>query len=457
MKRNRRLFLALGLVASVIAGVSGLSAAAQDLQVTHRSIESAVADGYASLDSLYRHLHAYPELSFHEEKTSALLAGRLSEIGYRVTTGVGGHGLVAILENGSGPTVMVRADMDALPVLEETKLPYASKVVVTDAQGMDVPVMHACGHDIHMTSLIGTAVVLHSMRDKWSGTLELILQPAEERGAGSKAMLEDGLYRRFSVPDYALALHVDGALDTGTIGYCRGHSMANVDSVDIKVRGIGGHGAYPHLTKDPVVVAAQIIVSLQTIVSREIGPLDSAVVTVGSIHGGTKHNVIGKEVDLQLTVRSYSDETRGRLLVAIERVAVNTARAMGTPEEILPTVTVKDEYTPSLYNDPELVDRCVNAIGDIIGKENMVESEPVMGGEDFARYGRQENHVPIFMMKIGSIGKERMAESQREGGTPLPSLHSGFYAPEREPTIKTGVKAMTAAVLELLGGRLSDE
>lgn len=451
MKPNWPLFLFLGFVAAILCAASGPIASAQERESLYRSIESAVADEYPSLEKLYLHLHANPELSFYEEKTSALLAGQLREIGFRVTRGVGGHGIVALLENGTGPTVMVRADMDALPVLEETGLPYASKVVATDEQGMEVPVMHACGHDIHMTSLIGTARILYAMRSQWSGTLELILQPAEERGAGAKAMLNDGLYTRFPLPDFAIALHVDSDLEAGKIGYSHGYSMANVDSVDINIRGVGGHGAYPHLTKDPVVVAAQIIVALQTIVSREISPLEPAVITVGSIHGGTKHNVIGSEVDLQLTVRSYSDETRNRLLSSIERVAVNTARAMGIPEELLPTVTIKDEYTPSLYNTPELVDRTVKAIGDFIGEENMVLRQPVMGGEDFGRYGRSDERVPIFMMRLGSISEERMAESKREGGSPLPSAHSGFYAPEREPTIKTGVKAMTAAVLDLLG------
>ncbi len=449
MRRIGTLLCLFGFVLGCATASLGTPAFAQDLQDTYRAIESGVEKEYPVLEELYLHLHANPELSFHEKETSAHLAKQLSDIGFRVTSGVGGYGVVAILENGAGPTVMVRADMDALPILEETGLPYASKVVVTDDQGMEVPVMHACGHDIHMTCLIGTARLLYSMRSKWSGTLELILQPAEERSGGSKAMLEDGLYTRFPVPDYALALHVDG-LEAGKVGYTSGFAMASIDSVDIKVRGIGGHGASPNSTKDPIVTAAQIILALQTIVSREISPFDPAVITVGSIHGGTKHNIIGKEVDLQLTVRSYTDANRAHLLSSIKRIAANTARAAGIPENLLPIVTVRDEYTPALYNSPELVDRTVKALADFIGEENVIEGGPAMAGEDFARYGRQEQKVPIFMMRIGSFSKERIAESRQRGGAPLRHVHTGFYFPSPEPTIKSGVKVMSAAVLNLL-------
>jgi hippurate hydrolase len=263
-------------------------------------------------------------------------------------------------------------------------------------------------------------------------------------------MLEDGLYTRFPVPDYALAMHVNSGLDAGKVVYSSGFSMASIDSVDIKVRGIGGHGASPSATKDPIVTAAQIVLALQTIVSREISPFEPAVITVGSIHGGTKHNIIGNEVDLQLTVRSYADKTREHLLSSIERIAINTARAAGVPEDILPIVTVSDEHTPALYNSPELVERTVKALTEFIGEENMLEGGPGMAGEDFARYGKQEQEVPIFMMFIGSLSKERVAESQREGGTPLPGVHTGMYAPSPEPAIKSGVKVMSAAVLNLL-------
>lgn len=404
---------------------------------------------FQELRELYVELHRNPELSFEERRTSRRLAGLLRKAGYDVTENVGGYGVVAVMRNGGGPTVLARADMDALPVKEETGLEYASTATTKDEYGRDVHVMHACGHDIHMTCLIGAARTLAAVRDQWKGTLVLILQPAEERGAGAKAMLEDGLFERFPRPDYALALHVDAGLEAGKIGYTKGYAMANVDSVDIRVFGVGGHGAYPHLTRDPVVLSAQIIMALQTIVSREISPLDPAVITIGSIHGGAKHNVIPDDVELLLTVRSYSDETRAYLLSGIERVAKNAARTAGLPEDKLPVVTVRDEYTPALYNTPELVDRAVAAIGKTLGAENLVEQEPVMGGEDFGRYGRVEPKIPIFMFRLGAVSNGRMAQSLRGEGEPLPSLHSSKFAPDPDPTIKTGIIAMTAAVLDL--------
>lgn len=404
---------------------------------------------FQELRELYVELHRNPELSFEERRTSRRLAGLLRKAGYDVTENVGGYGVVAVMRNGGGPTVLARADMDALPVKEETGLEYASTATTKDEYGRDVHVMHACGHDIHMTCLIGAARTLAAVRDQWKGTLVLILQPAEERGAGAKAMLEDGLFERFPRPDYALALHVDAGLEAGKIGYTKGYAMANVDSVDIRVFGVGGHGAYPHLTRDPVVLSAQIIMALQTIVSREISPLDPAVITIGSIHGGAKHNVIPDDVELLLTVRSYSDETRAYLLSGIERVAKNAARTAGLPEDKLPVVTVRDEYTPALYNTPELVDRAVAAIGKTLGAENLVEQEPVMGGEDFGRYGRVEPKIPIFMFRLGAVSNGRMEQSLRGEGEPLPSLHSSKFAPDPDPTIKTGIIAMTAAVLDL--------
>ena len=411
-------------------------------------IQAHVDEEYPSLKELYLHLHTHPELSYHETESANRMAEEFERVGFEVTQNVGGTGVVAVMKNGDGPTVLVRGDMDALPVKGETGLSYASTVMTKDDQGRDVPVMHACGHDIHMTWLIGTARVLSSMKQEWNGTLVMIAQPAEERGAGASAMLRDGLYERFPRPDYALGLHVRGDQVAGSIGYVKGYATANVDSVDIKVQGIGGHGAYPHTTKDPVVIACDIVVALQTIASREIAPQDPIVVTVGSIHGGTKHNIIGNQVDLQLTVRTYSDETRSAVLAAIERIAVNTARVAGVSEDRLPIVTIKDEFTPSGYNDPELVDRTLDVFNAFIGEDNVVLGQPTMGGEDFARYGRQDPPTPIFMYGLGSISKARMAES--EAGKPLPSLHSSRYHPEMEPTIKTGVKTMTAAVLDLM-------
>ncbi|MCL4694891.1 MAG: amidohydrolase [Candidatus Hydrogenedentes bacterium] len=412
-------------------------------------IEATVVSDLPSLRELYEHLHANPELSFQEKETSARIANEMESLGYDVTTGVGGHGVVAVLRNGEGPSVMVRADMDALPVQEETGLPYASAVTATDDQGNEVPVMHACGHDIHMTVFVGTAKVLTELRESWRGTLVMIAQPAEERGAGAKAMLDDGLYTRFPRPDYALALHVKNDLETGKINYVKEYACANVDMVDLTIRGIGGHGAYPHQTKDPIVVAAEVIVALQTIVSREQDPIDPAVVTVGSIHAGAKHNIIPEEARLQLTVRTYSDETRERVLASIERIATNVAQAAGVPDDLLPTMDIRDEYTPALYNDPALVDTSVRAIGIMIGEDNVVEGKPTMGGEDFGRYGREEPPVPIFMFGLGTIPSERLADYEASGQLP-PSLHSSRFQPEPGPTIATGVKAMTAAVLNLL-------
>ena len=417
-------------------------------------VERMTADELDSLVALYKDLHAHPELSFYEKETAAKLAGELRGLGFTVTENVGGFGFVALMENGEGPTVMLRTDLDGLPVVEQTGRPYASDVRTTDDLGQDVGVMHACAHDIHMSSFIGTARNLVRSKGEWSGTLMMIGQPAEERGAGAKAMLDDGLFERFPVPDYALAMHANAGLETGKISYTSGFAMAAVDSVDVTIRGVGGHGAYPHKTKDPVVLAAQVIMGLQTIVSREVDPVDSAVVTVGSIHGGAKHNVISEEVKLQLTVRSYSDETREMLLDSIKRIAVNTARAFGVPEEQLPTVELANkEYTPSLYNDPELTERVSGVLREALGEANVLEVDPVMGGEDFSRYGRTAHDVPVYLYWVGTIDPERYAAATAPGGPGLPSLHSPLFWPEPVEAIRTGVRAMTTGALELLAKR----
>ncbi len=408
------------------------------------------SDDYPYLRALYEHLHANPELSFQEEQTAARMASELRALGFDVTTGIGGHGVVGVMRNGDGPTLLIRADMDALPVEEATGLPYASKVKAFEQTGQEVSVMHACGHDVHMTVWVGTARRLVATQSDWSGTLVMIAQPAEERGAGAKAMLEEGLFERFPRPDYNIALHVSGGHPAGSVGFVPGWAMANVDSVDITVHGLPGHGSAPHTTKDPVVIASQIVLNLQTIVSREIDPLKPAVVTVGSFHAGTKHNIISDRADLQITVRSYDDDVRNQLLAAIERIAVNTARTAGLPEDKLPDVQVKDEFTPSLYNDPELTGRVESAIGAAIGEQNVLPASPVMGGEDFARYGRQDPPIPSVMFRLGTIGSE-LYESSKRRGVVLPSLHTPFFAPDPEPTITTGVTAMTAAAMEILG------
>jgi hippurate hydrolase len=407
---------------------------------------------YEALEQLYKHLHANPELSFHEEKTAARIAEELEKAGFAVTRNVGGHGIIGMLKNGKGPTVLVRTDLDALPITENTGLEYVSKVQVHDDQNNEVGVMHACGHDIHMTSFVGTAHLLSQLKDKWRGTLIFLGQPAEERGGGARKMLADGLFAKFPKPDYGVAWHVASDLPAGSVGYCEGYALANVNSVDITIRGVGGHGAYPHTTKDPIVIAAETIMALQTIVSREMKPIDPAVVTVGSIHGGTKHNIIPDEVHLQLTVRSYSDAAKEQTLQSIERICKGIAIAAGVPENRMPLVKVQDEFTPSAYNDPALVKRMAASMQAILGAGKLVAKEPVMGGEDFGEYGRTPEKIPIAILWLGAIAPERVRESLRTG-QPLPSLHSSQFAPLPEPTIKTGVAAMTAAVLDLLGGK----
>lgn len=393
--------------------------------------------------AFYRELHAAPELSFQEEKTAERLAKAWSDAGCRVTTTIGGYGVVAILSNGSGPTVMFRTDMDALPVTEQTGLVYSSKVKTKNETGDTVGVMHACGHDIHMTTMFAVAQYLAANKDLWSGTAMFIGQPAEERGAGAKAMLEDGLFKKFPKPDFAVALHVDSTLAAGKVGYRKGYALANVDSVDITVHGKGGHGAYPHATVDPVVQAAELVMSLQTIVSREIKPLEPAVITVGSIHGGTKHNIIGNECKLQLTVRSYSADVRKHLLAAIERKA--KAVAVGYRAEP-PTITIS-EGTPALFNNEELAARIGAKFEATLGADNVVSAEPSMGGEDFSRYGLAG--VPILMYRLGAVEQKRLDRYEQLEQTP-PSLHSPLFYPDAEPVLKTAVTTMATAALELL-------
>ena len=398
---------------------------------------------------LYQDLHARPELSFAETHTARRIGDELETAGFRVTRGFGGHGVVAVLENGPGPVVMIRADLDALPVTEQTGLPYASEVVAPDRDGNPTGVMHACGHDIHMTVLVGTARRLAAARDRWQGTLMLIGQPAEERSGGARAMLSEGLFEQFPRPDYNLALHVASDLPAGSVGAAAGYFMANVDSVDIVVHGRGGHGAYPDRSTDPVVLAAQIVLALQTIVSREISPLEPAVVTVGSIHGGTQHNIIPDSVKLQLTLRSYSPEVREQTIGAIRRIARNLAEAAGLADDRLPEITVLDEHTPAAYNDPELTARVLDIFRDTLGPEQVLPVSPEMVGEDFGRYGAVEPRIPSLMFRLGTVAPDRY-QQYRQGALRLPTLHSAHFAPDPEPTIATGVEAMTQAALSLL-------
>jgi len=397
------------------------------------------------LTAFYRDLHQNPELSLHEEKTAGKLAERMRKLGFEVTQKVGGHGVVAVLRNGKGPTVLLRTDMDALPVEEKTGLPYASRVKMTDAGGQSVPVMHACGHDVHMTAWLGTATLLSRAKERWRGTLVMVGQPAEEPGSGAKRMLDDGLFQRFPRPDFALALHDLATAPSGTVEYVPGYALANVDSVDITLHGKGGHGAFPQATVDPIVLAARTVLALQTIVSREKSPLEPAVITVGSIHGGTQHNIIPDQVKLQLTVRSFKPEVRKQLLASIERVVKAEAQVSGAPRE--PDVVVTGGMSAT-YNDPELTKRLVGAVTRVLGAANVRESQPLMGGEDFSAYGLAG--VPSSMLWLGAVEPKRHAQATAAGES-LPSLHSGLFAPDAERTVRTGVTALTTAALELLG------
>ncbi|MFN2541690.1 MAG: amidohydrolase [Chthoniobacterales bacterium] len=419
----------------------------------------ALADAEVpSLLTIYKDLHSHPELSTQEERSSAIVAKELKAAGCEVTERVGKYdkpglscfGVVGVMKNGAGPTVLVRTDLDALPVHEETGVPYASTVTAKNNEGKDVPVMHACGHDIHMSTFIGTARALGKLKDKWHGTIIFVGQPAEEMAGGARAMLKDGLYTRWPKPDYALALHDDAEIETGEIGITEGYAFANVDSVDVTVHGMGGHGAYPHKTKDPVALAAEMINAWQTIASRENNPLDPVVVTVGSIHGGTKHNIIPDEVKMQLTVRTYKPEVRQRVLAAIDRIAKGCATAAGLPPDKMPDVTVlKDETVNATYNNPELVKRVRLALKAALGDDKIVVKDPTMGGEDFCEYSMADHSIPAFMFVVGAVDPAKVAESKKTG-TPLPSLHSSKFALVPEPTIRTGIIGMTGAVLELM-------
>ncbi len=402
-----------------------------------------------SLVLLYQELHANPELSMHESETAAIIAKELRATGLEVTEKVGGNGIVGVLKNGDGPVILVRTDLDALPVKEQTGAPYASTKVVKDDLGREVNVMHACGHDIHMASFVGTARALSQLRDQWKGTVVMIGQPAEERVIGARLMLRAGLFSKFPKPDKAIALHCSSDMAHGTVGIVEGYALANVDTVEVVVKGVGGHGSMPHLAKDPIVLAAQIVLALQTIVSREVKPGDPAVVTVGSIHGGTKSNIISDEVRLQLTVRSYKTETRQHLIESIKRIVQAQAESANMPADKMPKVIVSDDRASALYNQPALCAEVRQLIGAAIGSNNVLTREPVMGAEDFSEYGMTKDKVPLCLFWLGTQPPGVVAEAKAKG-TALPSLHSPNFKPIPEPSIETGVKAMTSAVIGLM-------
>lgn len=412
-------------------------------------VHDATQAALPQLMEFYRDFHSNPELSLHEVKTAAKLAEEARKAGYKVTEKVGGTGVVAVLENGPGPVLLIRADMDGLPVTEQTGLAFASKVRATTDEGIESGVMHACGHDTHMASWIGTLRNLAAMKAKWRGTVVMIAQPAEERGMGARMMLDDGLFTRFPKPQFALAFHDSAGQPAGQIGVTPGYALANVDSVDLVVRGVGGHGAYPHTTKDPIVLAARIVTALQTLVSREVDPQQPAVVTVGSIQGGSKHNIIGSEVTMLLTVRSFTPEVRKQLLDGIARIAKGEAIAAGMPEDRMPEMTVKNEFTPATFNTQPLTSRMQALWTSRFGKDRVVETKAVMGGEDFSRYWLADQSIQSLIFWVGGVPADKWSASDN-GKKPLPSLHSAYWAPDAEAVVGTATEAMTAAALDIL-------
>jgi amidohydrolase len=400
---------------------------------------------YPQLDALYLDLHQHPELSMKEQRTSAKMAEELRKAGYEVTSGVGGTGVVGVLRNGKGPTVLLRTELDALPVEEKTGLPYASTATGVNPQGQTVPVMHACGHDAHMAGWVGAATLLARMKDRWRGTVLMIGQPGEETVQGARAMIGDGLFQRFPKPDFSLAVHDSSDLPAGKVFFVPGYTMAGVDSVDVTIFGRGGHGAKPNTTIDPVVIAARTVIAVQTLISREKDPLEPAVVTVGSIHGGTKYNIIPDEVKLQLTMRSFSPEVRKLLKEGIERIAKAEAAAARAPKE--PLVKFSEAQDPT-YNDPAITRRVAGAVARQIGAENVAETRPEMVAEDFGEFGKAAG-APSVLLRVGAADPAKV-EAAAKSGAPLPSLHSSGFAPDRQPTIKTAATALTASALELL-------
>jgi len=416
-----------------------------------QELDQGVRQDMPELMALYRDLHEHPELSMQETRSAGLLAAEARRLGFDVTTGVGGTGVVAVLRNGEGPVLLLRADMDALPVEEQTGLAFASRARGTSVAGIESGIMHACGHDTHMAAWVGTARRMVAMRGQWSGTLVMIAQPGEEIGQGAKAMLEDGLFTRFPKPTHAIAFHDSASLPAGVIGYSVGPALANVDSVDISVRGVGGHGAYPHTTRDPIVLASRIVTTLQTLVSRELNPLDSAVVTVGSFQSGTKHNIISDEARLLLTVRSYTPEVRAQLLDGIRRIARGEAIAAGMPEDRMPVVTLREgDFTPATINTEVLTQSTAALFRQHFGEDRVRQTPPVMGGEDFSRYHIADPSIESLIFWVGGVPQARWDATHGDPAR-LPSLHSPFWAPDAEPTIATATEAMVVAAMGVLG------
>jgi amidohydrolase len=421
------------------------------------SLDASVGKQVDGLVATYKHLHEHPELSGQEKETSALIASELKKAGFEVTDHFGkyddpamtAYGVVGIMKNGPGPIVMVRTDMDALPVVENTGLAYASKVKVRRADGVEVGVMHACGHDLHMAVFLGTARVLAETRNLWSGTVVLLGQPAEETIGGAKAVLAAGLYDKFPVPNYVLAFHDTNVVAAGKVAWIAGTVLAGSDSLDITVKGYGGHGAMPQATRDPILIASEIVVMLQSVISRERDPLEPAVVTVGSFHSGTKHNIIPDEAHLQLTVRTMNPASREKTLAAITRIVNGVSAAAGVPAERAPVITVSKDNVPATINDAELTKRGAEAMRRAIGNENVIPGLPIMASEDFSLYALAPPRPPTTMFWLGA-SDPALLRAAVEKGARLPGMHSSEFAPLPEPAIRAGVKAMSAAVIDLL-------
>jgi amidohydrolase len=413
------------------------------------TLSDAIRADMPQLMTLYRDLHANPELSMQEVRTPAKLAAEVRKLGFDVTEHVGKTGVVAVMKNGPGPVLLIRADMDALPVKEQTGLPFASTAVGKLPDGTDTPVMHACGHDTHVTTWLATARRLAAMKDQWSGTVVMVLQPGEELVTGAKAMLDDGLFTRFPKPDYLLAFHDSAQLPAGAIGVPTGYALANVDTVNILVKGLGGHGASPQTTRDPIVLASRIVMALQTLVSRENNPLEPAVVTVGSFHAGTKSNIIPDNAKLALTVRSYSPETRKLLLDGIRRIARGEAIAAGLPDKLMPMVEIEQPSADATFNTSPFSDHLRQLFGAHFGADRVSQPKPIMAAEDFSRYWLADKSKQSTIFWVGGVPKAKW-DAAKGDVTKLPSLHSPFWAPEAETVISTATEAMTVAALDIL-------
>ena len=413
-----------------------------------KSIEESIKKDIPYLKSLYLDIHQNPEISLMEKETSKKLANELEKIGFEVTRNFGGYGVVGIFKNGNGPTILYRTDMDALPMKEKTGLSYASQIITKNFDGNDVGTMHSCGHDMHMTVWTGTARALVERKNEWKGTIIMIGQPAEEIGAGAAMMLNEGLFEKYPIPDYGIALHSSPTIPSGKVGFGKGYTMANTESVDIKVFGQGAHGASPHMSIDPIVTASIIVMELQTIVSRNINPLDDAVITVGSFQGGTKHNIIPDEVKLQLTIRTYKEEVRKLIHKRIKEICNGIASSMGLDKSQWPEVIIPEKYTPANFNDSKLVDLMMNSSKEIIGANNVIVSDPQMVGEDFSRFGNTKEKIPTVLYWLGTVPDDRMKKYET-GNYALPGLHSPFYYPEIEQSIITGIKVNTQAMIKI--------